>query len=174
MKKTLALLAVFFLSGHATNFSSLPSVRACASVDAIETIRSHYTAINKKLSRYRRVKKELSGYSAEGGALEAYFDGAAIKKIVATHYGEIGKAVEEFYYWDDQLIFVFRKDFQYDKPLSGRTVSTKENRFYFDKDRLIRWIGEKGRQIPSKQPEYGEKQREYLESSAQFIKLARS
>lgn len=174
MKKILALLAVFFLSGHANVFAFLPSVRASASVDAIETIRSRYTAINKNLSRYRRVKKELSGYSAEGGALEAYSNGNSIKKIVATYYGEIGKAVEEYYYWDDQLIFVFRKDFQYDKPLSGRTVSTKANRFYFDRDRLIRWIGEKGKQITSNQSEYGEKQREYLESSAQFLKLARS
>ncbi len=174
MKKTLVLLAVSFLSGYANPFAFSPSVRACASVDAIDTIRSHYTAINKNLSRYRKVKKELSGLSAEGGELEAYSDGNSIKKIVATHFGETGKAVEEFYYRDGQLIFVFRKDFQYDKPLSGKTISTKENRFYFNNDRLIRWIGEKGKQITPKQSEYGAKQREYLESSAEFLKLARS
>ena len=174
MKRILALLAVCFLSGHANIFASLPTVRARAAVDAIETIRSHYATINKKLSRYRKVKKELSGMSAEGGALEAYLEGDSIRKIVATHYGEMGKAVEEFYYWDDQLIFVFRRDSQYDKPLSGKIVSNKENRFYFKDNQLIRWVGENGKQITSKQPEYGEKQREYLESSEQFTKLARS
>jgi hypothetical protein len=174
MKKILALLAISFLSAYASVFALPPSVKALAAVDAIDTIRSRYTQINKNLSRYRKVKKELSGYSAEGGALEAYFDGDSIRKIVANHYGESGRAVEEFYYWDERLIFVFRKDFRYDKPLSGRTVSSQENRFYFDNNRLIRWIGENGKQIPSTQAEYSEKQREYLENSEEFLKLARS
>ena len=174
MKKILVLSAIFFMLGCSPIDAFLPSVNARALTDEIGTIRSHYTAINKNASRYRRVKKELSGYSAEGGELEAYFDGDSIKKIVATHFGESGKAVEEFYYWDDQLIFIFRKDFHYDKPLSGKTVSTEENRFYFNNDQLIKWLRGKRKQIKSDQSEYGEKQREYLESSAAFLKLVRS
>jgi len=174
MKKIVALLAVSLISGYTSVFMLQPVLGAHGSPDAIETIRSRYAAINKNLQRYRKVKKELEGYSAEGGSLEAYFDGDSIRKIVATHYGESGRALEEFYFWDDQLIFVFRKDFQYDKPLSGRVSSSKENRFYFDKNMLIRWIGDGGKQVSSNQSEYGEKQREYLESSQQLLKLARS
>jgi hypothetical protein len=173
MKKALVLSAIFFLASFTAGSAFLLRAQAYVSADAIDTIRSRYAEINKNLSRYRKVKKELSGYSAEGGQLEAYFDGKAIRKIVATHYGESGRATEEFYYWDDQLIFVFRKDSQYDKPLSGKVVSTSENRFYFDNKQLIRWIGENGKQVSSNQPEYAEKQRENLENSSEFLKLVR-
>jgi hypothetical protein len=174
MKRILALLALTALHAYAGVFTLPSSVKAHLSTDAIESIREHYAEINRNLSRYRKVRKQLPGYSIEGGMLEAYADGQAVRKIVATYYGETGKAVEEFYFWDGQLIFVFRKDFQYDRPLSGKTVSTRENRFYFDNNRLIRWVGESGRQVSSSKQEYSEKQREYLESSEEFIKLARS
>src|SRR5437870_12824844 len=78
--------------------------------DSIQSIRQDYARINKNAARYRRVKKELSGFSAEGGELIAYFDGAAIVKMVATFLGESGKAVEEYYYRDGKLIFVYRKE----------------------------------------------------------------
>jgi hypothetical protein len=44
------------------------------------------------------VKKELSGFSTEGGELTAYFDGSKIVKISATYQGETGSAFEEFYF----------------------------------------------------------------------------
>ena len=142
--------------------------------DLISAIREQYATINKSVARYKSVKKELSGFSAEGGTLVAYFAGPKIMKIVATHYGEGGKALEEYYYWDDRLIFVFRKDSTYDKPGSGKVVSTAENRFYFGNDRLVRWIDENAKQIPSSNSEYLEKEKDYLKFSREFTDGARS
>jgi hypothetical protein len=142
--------------------------------DPIRTIRGQYATINKSAARYKSVKKEMSGFSAEGGELVAYFDGPKIMKIVATHYGEGGKAVEEYYYWDDRLIFVFRKDSTYDKPGSGKVVRTVENRFYFGDDRLIRWIDENAKQIEPSISEYLEKEKDYLRLSREFTDGARS
>lgn len=142
--------------------------------DPIASIRQHYAQINGRAARYRKVKKELSGFSAEGGTLLAYFDGANIMKIAATFYGETGKTSEEYYYWDGKLIFVLRKESRYSKPLSGRVVATKENRFYFKDDKLIRWIDENGKQAASDTSEYADKQKEYLDSSKQFTEGARS
>ena len=51
----LGLLLVFSAHVHST----------FAQTDPIETIRQHSAAINKNASLYRRVKKELSGFSAE-------------------------------------------------------------------------------------------------------------
>jgi hypothetical protein len=142
--------------------------------DPIQTIREHYATINKNAAGYKSVKKELTGFSAEGGELVAYFDGPKIMKIVASHFGEGGKAVEEYYYWDDQLIFVFRKDSSYDKPGSGKVVRTEENRFYFNAGRLIRWVDEKQKQVAPGNSEYPEKEKDYLENSKQFTDGARS
>lgn len=152
--------------------------RACVSraqtVDPIQSIRQQYTAINKRVARYKKVKKELSGFSTEGGELTAYFDGPAVMKIAATYYGESGRAGEEYYYQDGKLIFVYRKDFTYDKPLSGRVVKTEENRFYFQNDRLIKWIDENGKEVRAGGSEHKYKQDEYLATSNKFLIAARS
>lgn len=142
--------------------------------DPVRTIRQRFTTINQGIRRYKKVKKELSGFSAEGGELIAYLDGRAIVKIVATYYGETGRTLEEYYYWNGELIFVLRKELTYDKPLSGKVVRTKEDRFYFDHRTLIKWIDQEGKQISSADPEFSKQQQEYLDSSEQFLKGARA
>jgi hypothetical protein len=142
--------------------------------DPVQTIRQQYAAINKGLAKYKKVKKKLSGFSVEGGELVAYLDGPAVVKIVANHYGEGGKATEEYYYSKGKLIFVYRKDYHYDKPLSGKVVRTEENRFYFENDRLIRWINEPGKQVAPGTAEYWQKQDQYLQTSNKFLNGVRS
>ena len=136
--------------------------------DPIASIRQHYAQINRNAVRYRKVKKELSGFSAEGGTLAAYFDGPNIMKIAATFFGETGKSYEEYYYWDGKLIFVLRKESRYSKPLSGKVIATTENRFYFKDDQMIRWINGRGKQIAASASEYSDKQKEYLDGSKEF------
>jgi hypothetical protein len=142
--------------------------------DPIASIRRHYAEINRNAAKYKKVKKALSGFSAEGGELVAYFDGPGIVKMVATFYGETGKAGEEYYYQDGKLIFVLRTDYRYNKPLSGKIVRTTLNRFYFSNDKLIRWIDENGKQVASETSVYSEKQKEYLDNSKQLTAGARS
>ena len=140
----------------------------------IQAIRLQYAAINKGARRYRKVKKVLSGFSLEGGEMIAYFDGTAIVKIVANHFGEMGRASEEYYYSNGKLIFVYRKDYRYNRPMSGKVVATRESRFYFQNDRLIRWINEDGKQVAPTTDEFKQQQDEYLESSGKFLTGARS
>ncbi len=142
--------------------------------DPIPSIRQHYAQINRNAARYRKVKKNLSGFSEEGGTLVAYFDGPNIMKIAANYYGEGGKSYEEYYYGNGKLIFVLRRDYQYNKPLSGKVVRTTENRFYFKHDQMIRWIDENGKQVATDTSEYAEKQKDYLDSSKQLSAGARS
>jgi hypothetical protein len=141
--------------------------------DPVEAIRQHYANINQKVARYRRVKKNLSGFSAEGGELVAYFHGPTVMKMVATFLGESGRAVEEYYFWNGQLIFVLQTDNRYDKPF-GKIVRKTENRFYFKDDKMIRWVDEKGEEVPSDSAEYAPKQAEYSKTSKQFVEGAKS
>lgn len=140
----------------------------------IQSIRQTYAATNRKLARYKKVKKDLSGFSAEGGELIAYFEGPAIVKITATFYGEMGKSFEEYYYRDGKLVFVFRKESRYNRPLTGKIISTASSRFYFHDDKLIRWIDEQGKLVSSASSEFAKQQDEYLKSSTQFTEGARS
>ena len=169
-RKSRALTIGLFLT---ISFTCPPAPVRAQAKDPLLAIRQQYAAINKRSARYRKVKKDLSGYSLEGGELVAYFDGPAIAKIVARHLGESGNTVEEYYYRNGQLIFVFEKVSRYSRPLSGKVVSAVENRFYFQDDDLIRWLGEKGKEVPVSE-EYRLKEKVLLENSNQFISGARS
>jgi hypothetical protein len=172
-----ALCVLSFLSQIAASGLAAtvrPQVTSSQTTASIQAIRQQYAAINKGARRYRKIRKELSGFSLEGGELLAYFDGPAIVKIVANHFGESGRAVEEYYYSNGKLIFVYRKHYRYDKPMSGKVVSTQENRFYFKNDRLISWVNEDGKQVASASDEFKQRQDEYLESSSKFLIGARS
>ncbi len=172
---TSALATILFSATVLTNIAGpLPVAASPQSEDPIASIRQHYAQINRSPSKYKKVKKELSGFSTEGGQLVAYFDGPNIMKIAAAFYGESGKASEEYYYWDGQLIFVLRTDYRYNKPLSGKVVRTTVDRFYFSHNKLIRWIDENGKQVTSDTSEYQDKEKEYLGNSKQFTEGARS
>jgi hypothetical protein len=140
----------------------------------LQSIRKQYAAINTRVGRYKKVKKELSGFSLEGGEMVAYFEGPAIMKIVATHYGESGQTLEEYYFANEKLIFVFHKESRYSRPLSGKVVHSFENRFYFANDKLIEWLNSMGRPAPNGIADYQEKQDEFLETSRKFLEGARS
>jgi len=126
------------------------------------------------VARYRRVKKNLSGFSAEGGELVAYFHGPSVMKMVANFFGETGRSLEEYYFWNGQLIFELQTENRYDKPLSGKVVSKIEKRFYFKEDKMIRWIGENDKELASDSAEYAPKQADYLKMSKQFVDGAKS
>ncbi len=171
MKMTIAILVVLVLG-----FTALTTGHAVTApqADPVETIRQHYASINKSVPLYRRVKKNLSGFSGEGGELIAYFHGPSVMKMVATFFGETGKAVEEYYFWNGKLIFVFSTDNRYDKPLSGKVARKTENRFYFKDDKLIRWLDENGKEVASDSTEAAGKQADYLKTAAQLAEGARS
>jgi hypothetical protein len=164
----LAVLMYLFISGVEISPAATQSA-----ADPILEVRQRYAAINRKLSKYKQIKKNLEGYSIEGGELVAYLEGETVVKIVANFYGESGKAVEEYYYDDGQLIFVFRKESSYDEPRSGRISKVKGQRFYFKNGRLVRWINEKGKILPDGD-QYSSKQEEYLNSSKEFTEGSRS
>jgi hypothetical protein len=168
---TKSLIAVFLslLAGGSLNVRSVIAQQT----DPIPSIRKQYTAINKRAARYRKVKKELSGFSLEGGELLAYLDRGAIVKIAARHFGEGGNTVEEYYYQNGQLIFVFEKISHYDQPMSGKVIRTAENRYYFHDDNLIRWIDENGKAV-SPGEDYRLKEKGLREHSNIFLAGARS
>jgi len=171
MKMIIAMLIVL-VSGF-TTLTTGHAARA-PQTDPIETIRQHYAGINKSMPLYRRVKKNLSGFSGEGGELIAYFHGPSVMKMVATFFGETGKAVEEYYFWNGQLIFVFNTEQRYDKPLSGKVVRKTEGRFYFKDDKLIKWVGGDGKEVASDSSEYAGKQTDYLKIAKQLAEGANS
>jgi len=98
----------------------------------------------------------------------------SVMKMVATFFGETGKAVEEYYFWNGKLIFVFSVDNRYDKPLSGKVARKTEGRFYFKDDKLIKWLGGDGKEVASDSSEFAVKQTDYLKIARQLSEGANS
>lgn len=174
MKKALIVFAVSLVvvSGQADVLRAA-SANIPQKKDSISSIRERYADVNKNLAKYRVVKKELAGFSTEGGELTAYFDGPQIVKIAATNNGETNSFFEEFYYSDGKLIFVYRKQEIYNEPMT-KVARTKENRFYFGDGELIRWINENGKQVGAHDSQYPERRIHYLGVSKLFTEGARS
>jgi hypothetical protein len=118
------------------------SVRAAdSSVEGkVKTIRAQYSEIEGSLKNCKQVKRDLPGESAEGGELTAYLKDSSVRKLSAKFLGETGKALTEYYFWDNQLIFVLRVESHYTKPMSGAVKTKTEERFYFADGSLIRWL----------------------------------
>jgi len=170
--KRISVIVVIVLFGVLASHES--KSQGAQGPDPIPAIRQQYAAINRNVARYKKVKKELLGFSAEGGELVAYLSGPSIVKISATFYGEMGRATDEYYYSNDKLILVFSRHSHYRAPLSGKVVRITEDRYYFKDDKLIRWIGEDGKEVSSSSSEFTAKEAEQLASSKQFTEGARS
>ena len=55
----------------------------------------------------------------------------------------MGKLIEEYYFWDNELFFVFTKDYSYDMPMymdDSKVAQIDENRYYIHHEKLIRWL----------------------------------
>ena len=126
----------------------------------------------RDLKNCKQVKRAVMDESAEGGEITAYFSGPSLRKLVGIFFGETGKTVEEYYFWDERLIFVLRINSNYDKPLSGVIRSQSEERFYFADDTLIRWL-DSGKKEVAAGSAFEERGREYLELTKRFSDLVR-
>lgn len=108
--------------------------------EKVKAIRAKYAEIEKGLKGCRQVKREVLDESAEGGELTAYFEDSNLRKLSVRLFGETGNVLEEFYFAEGKVIFVFRGDTRFTAPNSGAVMSKTEQRFYFAEDKLIRWL----------------------------------
>ncbi|MBO9632994.1 MAG: hypothetical protein J7578_07720 [Chitinophagaceae bacterium] len=139
--------------------------------NTIATIRKEFTAINNPAKKYKVVEAEVEGLSTEGGSIKKYYDSTVLRKAILTLYGETGTMVMEYYFTKDKLIFVYEKNTAYDKPIyqgKVKVVSTIESRFYFEDQKLIRWIEDKK---TKEKALYAQREKEILSDLAGDLKL---
>ena len=135
----LALALLIPLSSHAA--------------DDVAVTRARTAAVDKAAPKATIIKRELQGYSLEGGELTAYFQKGVPLKMVAKHFGESGRATEEFYFWQGRLFFVLRTDENYQnsvtmQPDPGK-ITRYQSRYYFKNGVMWRWINEEGKIVKS-------------------------
>lgn len=129
----------------------------------IAQIRQQFRQTNDSLKDYRAEEQKALGVLSEGGSMMKYYQGDRLKKIETAYYGSMGKSLIDYYINQDRIYFIFRRDYEYDKPMymeGSQVQETRENRYYFNEGRLIRWIDEIQELVPSSSSKFADKERE--------------
>lgn len=149
---TMVAFLLMAISGSAQ--TPFPKAEKDSTELIILKIRKEYVSINTDSKKYHIVLKDIFGLSTEGGELKSYYDGNELKKSVLTLYEEMGKSIREYYFSDSQVFFCYELNTEYDKPGYRKDMhikKTEDHRYYFNREKLIRWIGPSGKIVPSDQ-----------------------
>lgn len=127
--------------------------------ERLKPIQSCYKRINSIRQWTAITKKNIEGESAEGGEAAFYYKNKRLEKVIARHYGEMGRKLIEYYLLNGRLSFVFEKEYTYNRPLFYDLKAMKENsdteafdlnksdimeiRSYFEKGNLIYTVNNK-------------------------------
>ncbi|MFC1610709.1 hypothetical protein ACFL6C_07115 [Myxococcota bacterium] len=143
-------------------------------------IRREFKTIQSQLSEFKRHQRVLLGISAEGASITAYRDGEKVRKITVEALGETGKYLAEFFYNDEKLFFAFMQVIDYGghimETLEGKKLKNdvrEEDRLYFVKDDLVRWLRFK-KQIPPPNPDFAQKRKSVLAQAQSFLLLMKT
>lgn len=108
--------------------------------ERLKPIRANFNRINE-ITEWTSVDKRKLNQSTEGGAATYYFLQDTLLKVVAIHFGETGKSIQEFYTKNGQLSFVFEQQYQYNRPMTWDSTAMQENNdtetFDIDKSEII-------------------------------------
>lgn len=163
-------------------------VAQTASDADIRYIREQFKKINEQAGT--TAPKTFTIDEGEGGEVSIYTADSRMVKVTATFYGETGKLIEDYYFDDQGLIFVFVQEFSYNRPIyydkevakkneddewfDESKTEVEENRYYFKNEQLIRWLDPDKKEISSDHPQYPQKYMEYWEKVYQLVEMSDS
>lgn len=142
----LIYLQIFSLNcaGQSSPFVNIAIKSAGDSTEfIIQRIRKEYASINADSAKYRVSSKNVFDMSTEGGEIKNYFEGEILRKSVVMFFGEIGKSYSEYYFSNNKIFFCYERISSYNKPMYIKDLhilKVEENRYYFENQKLIRWL----------------------------------
>ncbi|MGO4294468.1 hypothetical protein [Chitinophaga sp. RAB17] len=137
----------------------------------LRDIRNKCREINAGKHTYRKVGVDPSGETSEGGEATGYFYKDGIVLIEERMYWESGKSQRSIYYNNGAPVFIFLKESTYNVPFYVATFNSKltkvtEDRSYFYKGKMIRWI-DAGKKV------FSARDNMYTEKEARALSLAK-
>ena len=161
MKTTIILIAVLFF-----DFSFL---LAQPEEDIIKQIRQQFKTINDENKSYASEKQIIETEDAGvEQTLTTFFKGKQLMKIEVKFLGDMAESSNHYYYWNNQLFFIYSTNTYHAYNDGNIETTTNENRYYFDKNKLIRWLDSEKKQREKNSDEYKEKEKEWLEQATKF------
>jgi len=147
--------------------------------DSINDIRKEYSIIRESMHSFLKDSIETLEYSADGGIIIYYIDkNNKLRLIECKLYGETGKSFSEYYIKNDSLFFVLKQRYNYNSPYYMTTqkyidmgfelfdpnkTTLHEHRYYFTKDKLLKWIDDKKNIVSSESSDFLKKEKDILD-----------
>lgn len=131
-----------------TDLGQVLASASSSSADRVKAIDAYVSDVEAKLPSLSRKEKDLKAGDLKGvteASLEkihAYYDGQNLKRVKTYPTGSSRKT-EEFYFYNDKLVFVFVEAEGAGK--TGDDRGAKGERLYFGNDGLFAWYGEDGK-----------------------------
>lgn len=136
--------------------------------EVIKDIRMHYAAINSQTSWLEPVEIESKGWGGSSEKIEADLYEGVVRKITVTKPTKSGPHTEEYYFWMKRLIFCFTANYLEGGPAKG-DEKPEVNRYYFSRDKLIRWLDSSGQPVPPKDKPFQERQKKILKRAKDLV-----
>ncbi len=116
--------------------------------EAVEDIRAKFKTINGESSSYRTVPGSIE--LGEGVRITGFYNGNDLKKILSETALGYGYCNSEYYFWNDNLFFVYEKC-EYDDPddPTSEKKQVVEERIYFYKGKIIKWLDNDKKEVSS-------------------------
>jgi hypothetical protein len=148
-------------------------------------INTRYKEINEKQKDLK--EKHVDNLTASGsGAITGFYKDEELKKIISEHYTDSNRVFTEYYFDDGMLIFILKQKYVYNYPISYTEEKAKArndsvwyddkktkleiDRFYFDKNKLIKWVDDENYETPPDSTDFIDKQSELWAETVILIK----
>jgi len=141
--------------------------------DLFSEIDHGVATIDRNLADYKKEEKSVME-STEGGSIEYYRKNGQIKKIVESHYGEVGKSITKYYFLDNDLAYVLAQTCDYnthflDEAFDEKKTTIRENKYYFDKNKLIKWLDANNQKVSPEDKAFQQKQAELFRKTTKLL-----
>ncbi|KAA3617681.1 MAG: hypothetical protein D8M58_01005 [Calditrichaeota bacterium] len=154
----------------------------------ITKIKENYYALKELQPDLEKKSIIEMGYST-GGAEFTFFinDFNQVLIVEAEFLGEIGKSNHEYYYKNDSLFFLLIIDEYYNSPVSSLSMtdeelkedgmemldysksSVSENRYYFAKGQLIKWLDNNNKSVQDTTREFKKLSKDHFGFSKELL-----
>jgi len=144
------------------------SLTAHCQNEQISEIKSLFKETLNNKSSYQYKSVDDFENSTEGGNLKGFYEQNELKLIEAFYYGHMGKAEQQFYVENDEVYFVFIKNFRYNAPptvseYDDNKTRLEEDRYYFWNNKMIRWINQNSEHVNVDSDAFQDKEKDMLE-----------
>lgn len=104
----------------------------------IQRIRTQVGTIDRSLSRFRKVDRDIDNVSTDGGHVTAYFEGDGLRKLDVGIFSESWSRTETYYFVRGAPFFVFHENGLGDEQRDSHALIA--NRLYIDSGVVIRHV----------------------------------